>query len=143
MNRQSVPGTNKSLTPPPVVSVPKPHFPLRAGVNASGTAILMFVAMFCIFQYWLLTATLEAYHAGDDALPLGAFLTSVACFILAAGLAVLGEIALLKQQDYLRSTLPHKAVRGADDYADTIGALRAEERRTQKRREAAGGGDAG
>jgi len=93
--------TDKSPIPP-VKRIPKPDFPKRSGVAATGTAILIFVALFCVFQYWLLTATLEAYHAGDDDLPLGAFLASVGCFVLAAGITLLGEIALMKQQDYLR-----------------------------------------
>jgi hypothetical protein len=129
--------------PPPVQNVPNPGFPLRSGVNAASTAILIFVALFCIFQYWLLTATLEAYHAGDDALPLGAFLASVGCFILATGLAVLGEIALIKQQDFLRQSLPHRAVKGADDYSGTIASLHAEQRNPDKGHVAAGGGEAG
>lgn len=138
-----VPGTNKSLTPPPVANIPNPGFPLRRGVNASGTAILLFVSMFCIFQYWLLTATLEAYHAGDDTLPFGAFLASLGCFILASGLAILGEVALIKQQDFLRDSLPRKAVKGADDYSGTIETLRAEQQNPHKGNIAAGGGDAG
>jgi hypothetical protein len=140
---RKIPGTNRSLTPPPVANVPNPGFPLRSGVNAAGTAILIFVAMFCIFQYWLLTATLEAYHAGDDDLPLGAFLASLGCFILATGLALLNEIALIKQQDFLRKSLPHKAVKGPDDYPGTISSLHAEERNPYKGQIRAGGGDAG
>lgn len=140
---RKIPGTNKSLTPPQVERVVKPSFPLRSGVSASSTAILIFVAMFCIFQYWLLTATLEAYHAGDDSLPFGAFLASIGCFILASGLAVLGEIALLKQQDFLRSSLPHQAITLADDDASSIARLHAEERNPHKGTTNAGGGDAG
>ncbi len=144
MNRErKIPGTNKSLTPPPVAHVPNPGFPLRRGVGATGTAILMFVAMFCIFQYWLLTSTLEAYHAGDDSLPFGAFLASLGCFVLAAALTIVGEVALIKQQDFLRSSLPQRAVKGADDYSDTIETLRAEDRNPYKGQTAAGGGDAG
>lgn len=140
---RKIPGTNKSLTPPPVETVVKPGFPLRQGVSASSTAILIFVSMFCIFQYWLLTATLEAYHAGDDSLPFGAFLASLGCFVLATGLAVLGEIALLKQQDFLRSSLPHYPVRLADDDASAISSLNADERNPHKGSVSAGGGDAG
>lgn len=95
-------GTNIERTPPPVANIGNPNFPMRSGVKAAGTAILIFVSLFCMFQYWLLTATLEAYHAGDDALPLGAFIASVGCFVLACGLAILGEIALIKQQDFLK-----------------------------------------
>lgn len=130
-NRE-IPGTNKSLTPPPVESVHKPGFPIRSGVSAASTAILIFVSMFCIFQYWLLTATLEAYHAGDDSLPIGAFFASLGCFILATGVAVLGEIALLKQQDFLRSSLPHHPVRLSEDYASTISNLDAADRNPDK-----------
>lgn len=91
---------------PPVRRLRKADYPTRSGVAATGTAILIFVALFCIFQYWLLTATMEAYHAGDQDLPLGGFLASLACFILAAGLTAMGEVALVKQQDYLRQNTP-------------------------------------
>lgn len=94
--------------PPPVQHIPKPEYPRRAGVAATGTGILMFVALFCMFQYWLLTATMEAYHAGDEDLPLGAFLTSLGCFIMAAGLTLFGEISLLRQQDFLKRNRPDK-----------------------------------
>ena len=80
---------------PQVKHIPTPDYPRRTGVAATGTAILIFVALFCIFQYWLLTSTLEAYH-------MGAFLTSLGCFILAAGLTLIGEISLMKQQDFIR-----------------------------------------
>ncbi len=101
--KKTAPETWVDTSPiPPTKIVPTPDFPKRAGVAATGTAILIFVAMFCVFQYWLLTATLEAYHAGDDDLPLGAFLASVGCFVMAVALTLMGEIALMKQQDYLR-----------------------------------------
>lgn len=139
---RKIPGTNSSTVPPSVAAVPKPNFPIRSGVNAAGTSILIFVAMFCMFQYWLLTATMEAYHAGDDSLPLGAFIASLVCFLLATGLTILGEVALLKQQDFLANSIPHKAIRLGDDYANTISALHAEHRNPHKGN-AAGGGDAG
>ncbi len=130
-------------TVPPVQYVPEPNFPIRTGVGATGTAILIFVALFCVFQYWLLTATLEAYHAGDDDLPLGAFFASIGCFILASGLTVLGEIALIKQQDYLRKNRGGPLERLAPDYdPGKIKTLRAEERNPHKGKPA-GGGDAG
>ena len=90
--------------------IPKPDFPKREGVAATGTAILIFVAIFCVFQYWLLTATLEAYHSGNHELPLGAFFASLGCFILASGLAITGEYALIKQQDYLRKNMSRRSV---------------------------------
>lgn len=99
------PGSWKDTSPvPPARRIGRPDFPRRAGVSATGTAILCFVALFCIFQYWLLTATLEAYHAGDDTLPVGAFFASLGCFILAAGLTLCNEIALIRQQDFLRAS---------------------------------------
>ena len=99
----------KSVSSERAAFIPKPDFPNRAGVAAAGTGILVIVALLCIFQYWLLTATLEAFHAGDHSLPLGAFLASLGCFILAAGLMIVGEIALLKQQDFLRSSKAGRA----------------------------------
>lgn len=85
------------------MQIPTPDYPNRAGVAASETARLAFVALFCVFQYWLLTATLEAYQQGNVTLPLGAFIASVGCFLLAAGLVAVGEFALFKQQKFLRS----------------------------------------
>ncbi len=102
MKKTTPAGWTDNSPVPPVKHIPKPDFPQRSGVAATGTAILIFVALFCIFQYWLLTATLEAYHAGDEDLPFGAFLASLGCFILAAGLTIAGEVALLKQQEFLR-----------------------------------------
>jgi hypothetical protein len=128
---------------PPVQPVAKPNFPVRSGVGATGTAILIFVALFCVFQYWLLTATLEAYHAGDEDLPLGAFLASLGCFVLASGLTILGEVALIKQQDYLRKSQGGPLQQLPVDYnPNTIGQLRSEDRNPYKGNPA-GGGDAG
>lgn len=66
---------------------------LRPGPAASGVASLAIVATFCVFQYWLLTSTTEAFNAGNTRIALPAFLASLACFILAAGLVLTGEHA--------------------------------------------------
>lgn len=85
-------------------SIPKPDFPLREGIAAGEVARLVICGLLCVFQYWLLTATLEAYHAGDNQIPVGAFIASLACFLLAGGLILTGELALRQQRRYLRST---------------------------------------
>jgi hypothetical protein len=128
---------------PPTQDIKNPDFPNRRGVAATTTAILIFVALFCIFQYWLLTATLEAYHAGDKTLPLGAFFASLACFIFSAGLAILGEIALMKQQQYLRKNtsvpVKNRSEEPPINRQGPTGAIPPSEMMTTK----AGGGDAG
>ncbi len=75
------------------MTIGRPQFDRRAGSAASATARLWIVAMLCMFQYWLLTSTMEAYHAGNQAVPLPALLASVVCFLLAVGLVITGEAA--------------------------------------------------
>jgi|GEM_PF-2347334 len=127
----------------PTATVPKPQYPKRSGVAATGTAVLIFVALFCVFQYWLLTATLEAYHSGDYDLPFGAFLASLGCFILAIGLTIAAEIAMAKQQAYLRKNtsvaVKHRAYEPAVNSQGFSGAPPPSESMTTE----AGGGDAG
>jgi hypothetical protein len=74
----------------------KPIYDSRAGAAASATARLWIVAGICAFQYWLLTSSMEAWHGGNDRIALPAFIVSVVCFLLAAGLIVTGEIGTLK-----------------------------------------------
>jgi hypothetical protein len=68
-----------------------PDHDLRPGASAVSTARLVIVALLCSLQYWLLTATMEAYHGGDRGLPLPAALASAACFSLGLGLVVVAE----------------------------------------------------
>lgn len=70
----------------------KPSFDTRPGTATSATARLVIVASICAFQYWLLTASMEASHGGNDRIALPAFLVSGACFLFAVGLIVMGEI---------------------------------------------------
>lgn len=63
----------------------------RPGSAASVMARLVIVIMLCAFQYWLLAATMEAFHAGNARVALPAFLASVFCFALAVGLVITGE----------------------------------------------------
>jgi len=86
--------------------IPKPEYPTRGGVVAMETAKLAIVGMFCAFQYWLFTATVEAYHAGHHGMLLGAFLASLGCFAFAVGLVIASERALAKQQNFLRESRP-------------------------------------
>jgi hypothetical protein len=48
--------------------------------------MLAFVLILVILQLWLLTATMNAYLGGDDAVVLPAALASLACFALNVGL---------------------------------------------------------
>lgn len=44
-----------------------------------------------ITQYWLLTASMEAFHAGNHRMAIPMFLASAFCFLLVAGLILTGE----------------------------------------------------
>lgn len=68
-----------------------PRFDLRPGARANATARLVVVALICGLQYWLLTSTMEAFHAGDRGLPLIAAVASLGCFLLGLGLVATAE----------------------------------------------------
>jgi hypothetical protein len=71
--------------------IPGPNHDLRPGAGAVATARLVVVALLCGLQYWLLTATMEAFHGGDRGLPLPAAIASGACFLLGLGLVIVAE----------------------------------------------------
>lgn len=48
--------------------------------------ILAIVLMIVVLQLWLLTATMNAFLGGEDAVVLPAALASIVCFLLNAGL---------------------------------------------------------
>lgn len=48
--------------------------------------ILVFVVLIVVLQLWLLTATMNAYLGGDDAIVIPAALVSLACLGLDLGL---------------------------------------------------------
>jgi hypothetical protein len=48
--------------------------------------ILCIVLILVVLQFWLLTATMNAYLGGDQSIILPAALASVVCFLLNAGL---------------------------------------------------------
>jgi len=48
--------------------------------------MLAFVLILVVLQLWLLTATMNAYLGGDDAIVWPAAAASLACFLLNAGL---------------------------------------------------------
>jgi hypothetical protein len=50
------------------------------------SGMLVFVFMLVILQLWLLTATMNAYLGGDDAVILPAAAASLFCFLLNLGL---------------------------------------------------------
>jgi hypothetical protein len=83
------------------MTIGKPHFDTRPGVAASTTARIWIVATLCVFQYWLLTASLEAVHAGYEHIALPSLGASLVCFVLAAGLVLTGEAGMHKmEQDF-------------------------------------------
>jgi len=78
----------------------KPRFDTRPGIIAATTARLWICATICIVQYWLLTASMEAFHGGNHGVAFPMFLASAACFLLVAGLIITGEAGASKlQQD--------------------------------------------
>jgi hypothetical protein len=74
------------------VPIPGPRHDRRPGAAGAATARLVIVAMLCAAQYWLLTSTMEAWHAGDRDIPIPAAVASAVCFVLAAGLVLTGEL---------------------------------------------------
>lgn len=64
---------------------------LRAGLVSSLTARIWIVGAVCGFQYWLLTASMEAVHAGNYKIALPAAMACLACFVINLGLVVVGE----------------------------------------------------
>lgn len=80
----------------------KPTFDTRPGVTATATARIWICAIICIVQYWLLTASMEAFHAGNHRVAIPMFLASVFCFLLVAGLIITGEAGARKLQEDLK-----------------------------------------
>jgi hypothetical protein len=78
--------------------IPGPKHDLRAGAHGVAASRLVIVAVLCALQYWLLTSAMEAFHAGDRGQLLVAAITSAACFLLAAGLVVAGELAATQRR---------------------------------------------
>lgn len=82
--------------------VGKPNFDTRPGVTAATTARLWICATICIVQYWLLTASMEAFHGGNHRMAVPMLIASVVCFALVAGLIVTGEAGARRLQDDLK-----------------------------------------
>jgi hypothetical protein len=74
----------------------KPSYDTRPGAAASATARLWIVVAICAFQYWLLTSSIEAWHAGNFDIAWPAFIVSAICFGLVAGLIITGESGAIK-----------------------------------------------
>jgi hypothetical protein len=68
-----------------------PRNDLRPGSQGSQLARLVIVGLLTGVQYWLLTATVEAWHGGSRVVPVVATIASFVCFALAAGLVIVGE----------------------------------------------------
>ena len=64
---------------------------LRAGLKGALTARIWIVASICAFQYWLLTSSMEAYHAGNGKVIIPAIVATFVSFLLNVGLLVSGE----------------------------------------------------
>lgn len=84
----------------------KPQFDTRPGVTAATNARLWICAIICIVQYWLLTASMEAFHGGNHRVALPMFLASAFCFLLVAGLIITGEAGARKLQEDLKKEQP-------------------------------------
>lgn len=80
----------------------KPRFDTRPGITASATTRLWICALICMSQYWLLTASVDAFHSGNHHVVFPAFLGSVACFALVAGLILTGEAGARRMHEDLR-----------------------------------------
>lgn len=80
----------------------KPNFDARPGVTASTTARLWMCGTICVVQYWLLTASMEAYHGGNSRVAIPMFIVSVVCFLLVAGLIIAGESGAHKLQEDIK-----------------------------------------
>ncbi len=61
------------------------HF-ARGQRTTIALAILCIVAVLVVLQLWLLTATMEAFLGGNDAVVLPALCASAVCFLLNFGL---------------------------------------------------------
>lgn len=61
------------------------HF-ARSQRTVIATAILCIVTLITVLQLWLLTATMDAFLGGNDAVVLPAAFASGACFLLNFGL---------------------------------------------------------
>lgn len=59
---------------------------LRSQRKTIVSAMLLFVVLLAVLQLWLLTASTNAYLAGDTSIALPAALVSLACFGLNLGL---------------------------------------------------------
>ena len=66
------------------MSVKRPFTRAQRATIVNG--MLAFVLMLIVLQLWLLTATMNAYLGGDDAIVWPAAAGSLACFLLNAGL---------------------------------------------------------
>lgn len=59
---------------------------LRSQRQTIVNAMLLFVVLLAVLQLWLLTASTNAYLAGDTSVALPAALVSLVCFVLNLGL---------------------------------------------------------
>ncbi|MEQ8818922.1 MAG: DUF6755 family protein [Sumerlaeia bacterium] len=84
----------------------KPQFDTRPGVVAGITARLWICATICVTQYWLLTASMEAFHGGNHRVALPMFLASLCCFGLVAGLILTGEAGARRLDQERRRDAP-------------------------------------
>jgi hypothetical protein len=76
--------------PPPSRSAPTRSGPARAFSRQQKTTIvfgiLSIVVVIVVLQLWLLTATMNAYLAGQESVIIPAAVASIVCFALNAGL---------------------------------------------------------
>lgn len=64
---------------------------LRSGLKGAQTARIWIIASVCAFQYWLLTASMESMHSGNNRVPIPAFITTLLCLLFNGWLVLSGE----------------------------------------------------
>jgi hypothetical protein len=89
--------------------LPAPRHDLRPGARSASVFRLSVIALLCALQYWLLTSAMEGLQAGDRSSALPAFIASLLCFALAAGLLLDGERGARKTERFLASAGDHDA----------------------------------
>lgn len=82
---------------------------LQAGLKGALTARIWIVTSICAFQYWLLTSSMEAYHAGNTRVIIPAIVATFVSLILNIGLLVSGEKLLPE----IRSERPNESSKGS------------------------------
>jgi hypothetical protein len=87
--------------------LPAPRHDLRPGARSASVFRLSVVGLLCALQYWLLTSAMETYQAGSRDTALPAFIASLICLLLSAGLVLAGERGARKTERELAEKPTH------------------------------------